>query len=87
MDTTGSLPLPGIRRAGAVPPQARVTRAGRWRWRIVIEDGLLECGPGFGGVVLGWSSWGSRERAEAKAARLLARHMEPRPEGDEFVVR
>jgi hypothetical protein len=53
---------------------AEVTQDGRWSWRIVIHDGLMEYGPGSPGYILGWRSWGSRERAEAKAKRLIDKY-------------
>ena len=70
---------------GVVPPRARVTQFGRWSWRIVIEDGLTEYGPGSGGVIFGWTSWGSRDRAERKADRILRRYLAPK-DRDEFTV-
>jgi len=55
------------------PPYAEVKQVGRITYRIVIRDGISQCGPGFMGVVLGWRVWG-RKRAERMARKVLAQY-------------
>lgn len=45
------------------------------RWKILIHDGICVYGPGYGGMPHGWTSYGSRERAERKAGRKLAAYL------------
>lgn len=71
--------------AGAIPPRARVTRLGRWRWRVVILHGLAEYGPGMSGVVLGWHR-SSRARATRKAQRELERYLARNRRDESFEV-
>lgn len=50
-------------------PVGQVTRVGRFTYRVVIIDGMLE----FGLDGHGWRVWG-RDRAQRKATRELARY-------------
>lgn len=50
-------------------PEARIVQVGRWTYSIEIVHGLMSIGPNG----LPWYRWG-RKRAEAKAARELARY-------------
>jgi hypothetical protein len=46
--------------------EARITRAGRWTWRV-----RPRCGPT--GLSLGYTVYGSQARAERVARRIIAR--------------
>jgi GrpB-like predicted nucleotidyltransferase (UPF0157 family) len=62
-------------------PRAVVTRVGRWRYRILIHDGLTAYGPDG----IGWYRWG-QQRAAAKASRELRRYV-AKSEPERFEVR
>jgi hypothetical protein len=62
-------------------PHAVVTKVGRWRYRILIHDGLTAYGPDG----IGWYRWG-RKRAARKAHRELCRYL-ARQERERFEVR
>ena len=51
----------------------KITQEGRWSYSFYILDGIGRYAPRMGGC---WSVYGSRARAERKAARQLRKYRE-----------
>jgi hypothetical protein len=63
-------------------PVATIQRISRWRWAVIIRDGMGTYGPdGYP-----WTVYGTRRRAERRARRELRRYATTRAPEEEIAV-